>query len=552
MQLVDDIRRIAGSVREVVGARAGIVSRAVDDEWLEVMVVEGEPSEGIAEGLRWRISDLQSILAGAEALGRLHLTKRRAVSYAEVPESTPETERYIKAHLGLLTAPLLGAGDELLGVLTTEGPVDVDHPAPGVCELVELYAEQARLALGALRDRVRLAERLRLSHAAHAVLHEATLADDLPGLLAAVAGRLGDMTRAAAVWAGAEVEPGVYTEAATHPRHFADKLGEDVGTLLEPMVSRALYDERALTHDTEALLGRLARAAGLDKALLAPIGDGSGMHGALLLLRYPDDASWTPDERDSVFSLGRRLGALADQVRERRRDQETLAQLRRLHESRRDLVASMTHDLKTPLTAITLNTELLESDGRLADAGSHPVAAIRRSAERLSNLVDDLLAMARAEEGADPRVETDLVEMVRDACAHAETEAALRRVTFQIDAPETMRVEVDPNALARVFANLVTNAVKFSLPRGRVVLRLRRHEDGVEFCCTDEGIGIPADRLKTIFDISGRTPDPRTEDLPGSGIGLAICARIVDRLGGEISVESEPGQGSSFTVRLPR
>jgi signal transduction histidine kinase len=142
--------------------------------------------------------------------------------------------------------------------------------------------------------------------------------------------------------------------------------------------------------------------------------------------------------------------------------------------------------------------------------------------------------------------------MVRDACAHAETEAALRRVTFQIDAPETMRVEVDPNALARVFANLVTNAVKFSLPRGRVVLRLRRHEDGVEFCCTDEGIGIPADRLKTIFDISGRTPDPRTEDLPGSGIGLAICARIVDRLGGEISVESEPGQGSSFTVRLPR
>lgn len=551
-QLVDDVRRIARSVRDVLAAQASMVSRVVDDEWLEVMVVAGEPSAGIAEGLRWRRSDLASLLASAEELGRLHVTKRRAVSYAEVPDSTPETERYISAHLGLLTAPLLGAGDELLGVLTTEGPVDVTHPAPGVCELVELYAEQARLALGALRDRLQLAERLRLSHAAHAVLHEATLADDLPGLLAAVAGRIGDMTPTAAVWAGAEVEPGVHAEAVTHPRQFADKLGEDVGMLLEPMISLALDDERALTHETEPLLGRLARAAGLDKALLAPMGDGSGTRGALLLLRSAADITWTADERDAVFSLVRRLGALADQVRERRRDQQTLAQLLRIHESRRDLVASITHDLKTPLTAITLNTELLESDGRLAEAGSHPVAAIRRSAERLSNLVDDLLAMARAEEGVDPRVETDLVEMVRDACAHAETEATLRRVSFEIDAPETMRVEVDANALTRVFANLVGNAVKFSLPRGRVVLRLARHEDGVEFCCTDEGIGIPADRLKTIFDISSRTPDARTEHLPGSGIGLAICARIVDRLGGEISVESEPGQGSSFTVRLPR
>jgi signal transduction histidine kinase len=551
-QLVEDVRRITGSVREVIGARAGMVSRVVDDEWLEIMAIVGDPSEGLVEGLRWRRADLESLLATAEQLGRLHLTKRRAVAYAEIPQDEPETRRYLDHHLGLLLAPLRGAGDELLGVLCTEGAVDIEHPAPGVCELVELYAEQARLALGALRDRVRMSERLRMSHAEHSVLHDAIRADNLHGLLAAATERLGDVLSASAVWACADLEPGVHAEAASYPSGVTDKLGDDVYPLLESTIVDSLREGRALTDESEPVLGRLAGVAGLDRALLAPIGDGTGSRGALLVLRGADEGAWTADERDAVFSVGRRLGPLADQVRERRRDQETLAQLLLLDESRRDLVASITHDLKTPLTAIALNTELLESDLRLAEAGSHPVAAIRRSAERLSNLVDDLLAMARAEEGVGASTEADLVELVRDACAHAETEASLRRVTFEIETPETLMVQVDANALARVLANLVTNAVKFSLPRGRVQLQVARSEDGVEFRCTDEGIGIPADRLGMLFDIARRTPDSRTVDIPGSGIGLAICARIVDRLGGTIAVESEPGRGSTFTVRLPR
>jgi signal transduction histidine kinase len=544
--------RIAGSVRHVLGARASMVSRVVDDDWLEVTAVEGEPSEGIVAGLRWRRSDLESLIANAEQLGRLHVTKRRAVSYVEIPDSVPETERYISGHLGLLIAPLFGAGDHLLGVLTTEGPVDIANPAPGVCELVELYAEQARLALGALRDRGQLAERLRMSHAAHAVLDDAAAAADLTGLLAAVSQGLGGMMRARGAWACAELEPGVHAEAAAYPREVGEQLGDDVCTLLEPMIAISVRDEQAVTHETAHLLGRLARAVGLEQALLAPIGDGRGTLGALLVLRGADDDPWTADDREAAFALGRRLGFLADQVRGRRRNQETLEQLQRLDASRRDLVASITHDLKTPLTAIALNTELLESDGRLAEAGSHPVAAIRRSADRLSNLVDDLLAMARAEEGVGTPVETDLVSMVREACEHAETEATLRRVSFELDTPDQLRVDVDANALARVFANLVSNAVKFSLPRGRVVLHLSRRDGMVEFRCSDEGIGIPADRLKTIFDITGRTPDTRTEGVPGSGIGLAICARIVARLGGDLGVESTQGQGSTFTVRLPR
>jgi signal transduction histidine kinase len=545
------VTRIATAVRDVLGARATMVSRVVDDEWLEVLRVVGDVSEGVVEGLRWRRDDLQGLLDGAEQLGRLHVTKRRAVSYAEIPENVPETMRYMTSHLGLLIAPLHAPGKDLVGVLTTEGPVDIAHPAPGVCELVELYAGQARLALSALRDRARMAERLRISHAAHAVLHDATVADDLQGLLDVVAEGLADMMRADAVWACAELEPGVHAEAAAYPPGVADKLGDDVYPLLLPTIESALRDEHALTHETEPLLGRLAAVAGLAQALLAPIGDGSGARGAVLLLRSDDRGPWSADDGDAVFSLGRRLGTLAERARVRRRDRETLEQLQRLDESRRDLVASITHDLKTPLTAIALNTELLESDVPLAEAASHPVAAIRRSADRLSNLVDDLLAMARAEEGRRAPVRTDLATLVREACEHAETEATLRRVSFHIDAPEELWADVDADPVARVLVNLVSNAVKFSLPRGRVTLGLRRVGDEVEFRCIDEGIGIPPERLESIFAITPRTPDARAPEMPGSGIGLAICARIVDRLGGRIDVESTPGEGSTFRLRLP-
>lgn len=550
-QLVDDVARIAESVREVVDTRAAMISRVIDDEWLEVMTVVGEPSSGLVDGLRWRRSDLAGLLADAEHLGRLHATERRTLSYVEVPTNVPQTALYVADHLGLLIAPLHAADGELLGVLSTEGPVDIAHPPAGTCELVELYAEQARLALTGLRRQDVLTERLRMSYAAQGVLQAAAAADNVPSLLESVAGGLGEMMRARGAWACAELEPGVHAEAASYPREVADQLGTDVCTLLQPMIGTCLSDETTLTDESAPLLGRLAAVTGHEQALLAAIGDGTGSRGALLVLRRAEDEPWTDSDREAVYALGRRLGTVTDQVKGRRRDQEIVEELMRLDQYRRDLVASITHDLKTPLTAIALNAELLESDGRLAEAGSHPVEAIRRSADRLSNLVDDLLAMARAEEGADNLTEVDLVQMLRDACDHAETEARLRGVAFTLDTPKELSATVDANALTRVFANLVGNAVKFSLPRGRVVLRLTRYDGAVEFRCSDEGIGIPADLLETIFDISRRTPDARTEEFPGSGIGLAICARIVTRLGGRITVDSTQGQGSTFTVRIP-
>jgi signal transduction histidine kinase len=265
------------------------------------------------------------------------------------------------------------------------------------------------------------------------------------------------------------------------------------------------------------------------------------------------DRPWSTSERDIVRRLGRHVGTVVGHLEGHRRDLALVEELRELDAYRRDLVVSITHDLKTPLTAITLNTELLASGKRLEDTGHHPVDAIRRSAQRLSGLVDDLLALARAEEGLPraPEAVGDLVALLHDACRHAEPEAQLRGISFEVDVPDMLAVPVDAGALSRVFVNVVANAVKFSLPNGQVRLALGRVGDVVEFTCVDHGIGISEEDQAAVFDMFSRSRDPLARGLPGNGMGLAISQRILARLGGTIEVRSVQGEGSTFIVRVP-
>ena len=232
----------------------------------------------------------------------------------------------------------------------------------------------------------------------------------------------------------------------------------------------------------------------------------------------PTTSRGPSSEREALAGLGRRLGSVVEQLETRRRDRHLVAELRELDQYRRDLVASLTHDLKTPLTAIALNAELLESDRRLAEAGAHPVAAIRRSAERL-------VEPRRRPAGAGPRrggsraggrtgrgldgAGTDAVALVRDACRHAEVEAQQRGLRFVLDLPETLPIAVDGSALARVYVNVVDNAVKFSLPDGEVRISLRAVGGQVEMMCADDGVGISEADQATVFDMFRRARESR-------------------------------------------
>jgi signal transduction histidine kinase len=544
----DDIDRIAGAVREVARARAALISRAVDDEWLEVVAVDGDDDATLV-GSRWRRADLDHCLDGADRLGSLHVTHRRAAAYVE-PDGDPSG---VPGETGTLLGPLYSSEGELLGVLSTDGPVDVVALDPGGRELLELYAGQARLALQHLREHDELAGQLRLAERADRILHEAGQQPDVPAVLETIAGGVAEMMRAGTAWACIEIAAGVHAEAASHPPEAGDRLGADICTLIEPMVAVCWRDDTTLTQDDASLLGRLAGLVDHRTALLGSIGSGTGMRGALLVFRGEHDPAWTEHERDALRRLGVRLGNVVQHLEGRRRDRDLVDELRRLDQYRRDLVVSITHDLKTPLTAIALNTELLETDRRLADASRHPVAAIRRSAERLNGLVDDLLALARADEGMRDatRPDGDLVAAVHDALRHAETEAQQRGISFGVDVPDQLAAAMDVDALARVFVNLVANAVKFSLPEGQVRVTLRSTDGHVVFTCSDDGIGIPEEELSSVFDMFSRSRDPKARGVPGNGMGLAISERIVAGLGGTVEVESVQGEGSTFTVRVP-
>ncbi len=224
------------------------------------------------------------------------------------------------------------------------------------------------------------------------------------------------------------------------------------------------------------------------------------------------------------------------------------AELMELDRLRRAFFANVSHELRTPLTNILGALRGLEGDAdprEVADVGL-------RNATRLRALVDDLLSLARFDRAA-PRPERRLVDV-----------SALARAVlaeFRYDGGHTLELEVQGPVLARVdpqqvrtaLTNLVGNAVKFSAPRdGPVAVRVRAVEDEVEIQVRDHGVGIEADELEHLFDRFYRGAGQRAGGVGGAGIGLALVREITDAHGGQVHVQSEPGHGATFTMRLPR
>jgi signal transduction histidine kinase len=552
-----DVVRIAEGVRVAVDADVAVISGVVDERWLEILAVAGSASEPDPTGTRWSRDDLDRYLADADRRGRISIASRRSVSHADLPAEHP----FAASGSTVMLVPLHsddgdgGRDGELVGVLATIGYLDLDGLDDDAHELIGLYADQARLAVDLRDERRALVEHLRLTHASQSLVYESLEQSDLRSMLASVTEPLAGLMRAGGVWVCAELDPGAHDEGVSHPADLAPRLGAELGALVQPLIGRSWSDQLSVGEDEDPALGRVAALVGDERALLAAIGTDHDARGALLVLRGADAPPWSAPERDTLAGLGRRLGWVVQQLETRQRDRHLVAELREVDQYRRDLVASLTHDLKTPLTAIALNAELLESDRPAPNV--QPVAAIRRSAERLASLVDDLLALARAEEGLGPsgedavdgRSPADAVTLVQEACRHAEVEAQLRGVRYVVDLPDTQPVAVDGSALARVYVNVVDNAVKFSHPDGEVRISLRTVDGQVELTCADDGVGIAETDQAAVFDMFRRGRDAR--GVPGSGVGLAISQRILARLGGTIELSSELGRGSTFVVRVP-
>lgn len=232
---------------------------------------------------------------------------------------------------------------------------------------------------------------------------------------------------------------------------------------------------------------------------------------------------------------------------------EDHTQARRVEEVRRDFVANVSHELKTPVGGISLLAEAVLDAKEDPEAVERFAQRILVESSRLTRLVQEIVDLSRLQV-ADTLHEPELVDVgqvVTEAVDRVRVAAESRDIELAVLAGEGLRVFGDAELLITAVANLVSNAVNYSGPATRVGVGARRSGDTVEVTVTDQGVGIPAAEQERIFERFYRVDEARSRATGGTGLGLAIVKHISNNHGGEVGVWSQEGRGSTFTMTLP-
>jgi two-component system sensor histidine kinase SenX3 len=225
----------------------------------------------------------------------------------------------------------------------------------------------------------------------------------------------------------------------------------------------------------------------------------------------------------------------------------------RLDLMRRDFVANTSHELKTPIGAVSLLAEALDSAADDPDQVRRFAARLSTEASRLGALVQQIIEFSRVQ-GADPLGTAEAVsldDVVRTAVERSRVAADARDVTVVVGKKSHLWTLGDPAMLATAVQNLVANAIAFSPPKGHIGVGLRNRDGIVEIAVSDQGIGIAEEDLGRVFERFYRTDQARSRQTGGTGLGLSIVKHIAENHGGEARVWSRLGRGSTFTIRLP-
>ncbi len=245
---------------------------------------------------------------------------------------------------------------------------------------------------------------------------------------------------------------------------------------------------------------------------------------------------------------GRRLGALIVM--------NEVTHMRRLEGMRRDFVANVSHELRTPITSIKGFMEtLLDGAMEKPDEARRFLEIIAKQADRLDAIIEDLLSLSRVEqesERGDIALQEGRVANVLTAAAQtAHPKAQAQKIAVEVLCPDAFTARINAPLLEQAVVNLVDNAIKYSDPGGRVKVMAQQTDDAVLIKVVDEGYGIPSSHHARIFERFYRVDKSRSRRLGGTGLGLSIVKHIAQAHGGTVSVQSAPGKGSTFTIRLP-
>ena len=231
---------------------------------------------------------------------------------------------------------------------------------------------------------------------------------------------------------------------------------------------------------------------------------------------------------------------------------DDVTELRRLETIRRDFVANVSHELRTPLASIRAMTETLQ-DGALQDpsVAYHFLATINNEAQRLTRISEDLLILSQAESRQPEKARFLLAGMIQEAVLRFQPQSEKAGIDLSASLPEDLAVFANHDQIEQVIVNLIDNALKYTSAGGQARVTAENLEKQVAVHVSDTGIGIMRQDLPRIFERFYRVDKARSRQSGGTGLGLSIVKHIVEAHGGQVTVRSEYGHGSTFTFTLP-
>ena len=566
------------AIAEDIRSRAGFKVCAVEvlraDHMLEFVAIAGSDDEG------------RKLLGQASPADAMHLSLSLGANYGaftfvasewmsedalelmarygHVPDLPPGQTDDAWLARDMLAAQLFDEQKRLRGIVYLDEPVSGRRPTPEqITELNATLAHQLRAILTNF-DREQLENQLRVARSASAAVRSMSSERDLGGFLKRARDHLRDGFRASELYirlfeGSHELNLSRRGERETEPRHHQ---------LLDEAARRAWSSQTALIVEPGHVWGdpvlakvggreldRYLARKGAEAAVMVPIGAADVALGYMWVVRH--GLRWTEAESIAALSAGHDLGRAVVNARAFAREEQLVDELQRLDQYRTQLIATITHEMKNPIGALAGHLELIDmqlEDGQpVPEPVARSLATMGRSVDRLSALASSLLELTRLGQSSAPHVRrpVDLGDLATDVVEVFETEAGRAGVELTVHADRDVVVAGDAAELEMLLTNLVSNAVKYTERGGRAELTVRRDGGNAVITCADSGIGIPESDQALVFGEFHRSGDPRARQRPGSGLGLAIAKRIVERHRGTISVASEPGCGTVFTVTLP-
>jgi two-component system phosphate regulon sensor histidine kinase PhoR len=536
---------------------------------LEVIAISG-PDLSEMLGTSLPVGVLEGELEKSDAWGDLRFVPHERVGdevleYSHVLDMVPLDVPDAWHPLDLLVAPFYDDEATLRGLLTVDAPDDGRRPGPQQREVLARYARVARSSVLLALEREQLGERVRLATEARDVVRLALGEPSLDLVIEACRSAVVSAFDAEGMWLSALGADGGVTTT------WYSELGQDrppfeeLGDLAIGLAriywrdqyvahfSRARTVHPALSPEQAETLVDFLDRIGIGSILFVPMGIGRECLGFLVLSRVSDSPAWTTMEYEAARDIGRDLGRAVANARQRDAERVVVNRLRELDGYRVELVNTVAHELRSPLTSVAGHLELLEDEQLSAD-GQRSIEAAIRGTRRLERVIDDLLTMARL---SDPKASFDpvrvdllaVIQGVQDECARVASSAS---VAVSITLPtDVVEVSGCPDELHRMLVNLLSNAVKYSDAGSPVEVRVEPGEGNVVLSVVDHGLGISEEDQRGLFSEFFRSTNPAAYARPGTGLGLVIVDRIVGRHGGHIAVDSELGRGTTVSVTLP-